>query len=145
MKDNIDDIKLKADTMVLGTRFTVTDIEVTKQKVSGKKLGNSKFSLRAERAIIITAFDGKYKEFIAFEFPTVRQFENHFERAMKKLKKHSLTWNHLTKESITSFETSNFTDAQTSASLHLTEDKWADVLAEVDEKYRDSDDYYCDF
>jgi len=145
MKNNIMDLEKKAKAMVLGTEFTVTCIEITNPKVSGKRLGNSKSRLKHERAIVVTAYDSKNREFVAFEFPTLQQFDNQFERAIENLKGSTDKYNYLTKSSVTTFKIICPPVVRSTAEIHAAEDRWADVVFEEDRDNDNDDNYRWDF
>ena len=138
MEINIRKLKEKADVMVVGTESTIIGIEITEPKVSGRKLGNAESPLYPERSIIVTVYVSDYQECIAFEFPTLKQFENHFKRAIENLQSDTDKYSYLSKSSVTTFKTIYPTIAQSTAEIHAAEDKLAEIMAEED---NDNDDW----
>jgi len=93
---NIEDIKLKADVITAGVQAVITRITITAPRLEGNKLENANPFFCTERAIEITVYDQKRKDYKVVMFSSIKKFENQYRRTLLKFQKYYNKDNYLT-------------------------------------------------
>lgn len=81
----IANIKFKTEVMLAGKEVTIQRIEITKAKVQGQSLENSRKYFNSGRGIEITVYDQRSNKNEIIVFTSMKKFEGQYKRALRKL------------------------------------------------------------